>query len=48
MFAVRHHVKEYESPLQMGRGAVIGLTTGVHYGVFFFNKYWALVWGQLI
>jgi len=45
MFAVRHHVKEYESPLQMGRGAVIGLTTGVITAVF--STVLALVW-QLI
>jgi uncharacterized protein YqgC (DUF456 family) len=28
LFAVRHHVKQFNAPLQMGRGAVIGFTTG--------------------
>jgi hypothetical protein len=29
LVAVRHHVKQYNAPLLLGRGAVIGFTTGV-------------------
>jgi hypothetical protein len=28
LFAVRHHAKQFNAPLQMGRGAVIGFLTG--------------------
>lgn len=41
-FAVRHHVKEYNAPLKPGRGAVIGLTTGVM--VTLFSTIFGLVW----
>lgn len=34
MFAVRHHVKIYNTPLAMGRGAVIGLTSGAFVAIF--------------
>lgn len=45
MFAVRHHVKEFNAPLQIGRGAVIGLTTGVVTAVFttVFSLIWTLI-----
>jgi hypothetical protein len=42
MFAVRHHVKEFNAPLQMGRGAVIGLVTGIVTA--FFSSVLSLVW----
>jgi MFS family permease len=34
MMAVRHHVKEFNVPMKMGRGAVIGVTTGVFVALF--------------
>jgi hypothetical protein len=45
LFAVRHHVKEYNAPLKPGRGAVIGLTTGVLISLFstIFGLIWLLI-----
>jgi hypothetical protein len=45
LFAVKHHVNMYNEPLQMGRGAVIGLTTGALVAVFMaiFSLMWYLV-----
>lgn len=34
LLAVKHHVGEYNQPLQLGRGAVIGLSTGAFQAVF--------------
>lgn len=34
MMAVRHYVKQFNVPMKMGRGAVIGLTTGVFVALF--------------
>lgn len=42
LFAVRHHVKIFDSPLKMGRGAVIGLTSGVF--VALFGSLLSLMW----
>lgn len=42
LFAVRHHVKEYNAPLKPGQGAVIGLTTGVT--VTLFTTIFGLIW----
>ncbi|HAC15059.1 MAG TPA: hypothetical protein DCE78_03830 [Bacteroidetes bacterium] len=45
IFTVRHHVKMYNAPLKMGRGAVIGLTSGVIVAVFgtLFSLIWTLI-----
>ncbi|MCH8495237.1 MAG: DUF4199 family protein [Balneolales bacterium] len=42
MFAVRHHVGQFNEPLQLGRGAVIGVTTGVFVAVF--SAVFSLIW----
>lgn len=34
LFAVRHHVKMFDAPLKLGRGAVIGAVTGVLISIF--------------
>lgn len=46
MFAVRHHAKQFNAPLKMGRGAVIGLTSGVF--VALFTTIISLIWTNLI
>lgn len=45
LFAVRHHVKMFNEPLTMGRGAVIGLSTGAFIAIFstVFSAIWVLV-----
>ncbi len=46
MLAVRHHTKQYNVPMKMGRGAVIGLTSGVFVAVFI--TIISLIWTNLI
>jgi Co/Zn/Cd efflux system component len=45
IFSVRHHVKMYNAPLKMGRGSVIGLTSGVVVAIFatLFNFIWTFI-----
>jgi hypothetical protein len=42
LFAVRHHVKIFNAPLKMGRGAIIGLTSGVFVAIF--TSILSLIW----
>jgi hypothetical protein len=46
MLAVRHHAKQFNVPIKMGRGAVIGLTTGVFLALFV--TLISLIWTNLI
>ena len=46
MLAVRHHAKQFNVPIKMGRGAVIGLTSGVF--VALFVTIISLIWTNII
>lgn len=46
MLAVRHHAKQFNVPIKMGRGAVIGLTSGVFVAVFI--TIISFIWTNLI